>query len=272
MIEDLFELHDGRRERIRARIAAGGLDRLREHELLEYLLYYVIPRQDVNEIARDLLDYFGTLENVLNAEIPELAGVEGMGRKAAIWLAQIGECCIECGRTDANYLPLLDNFLRVFRYACRTYHTKRPPCSMQLCLTASSRLLYQREICESRAWGEPDTLREAMADVLNTGARNALIFQFVGDMHADPDEYDINHAREYAYALSLVDCTLTDVILVGDGGLTSMRQLDMVPNFRHGKPIGRVLCERYLENAPSAQELRVCDFSDTEDEDELFDI
>lgn len=262
-----YEFHIGHRERIRNKIIAGHMDRLRPHEVLEFLLCYVLPRQDLAQLSKKLIQTFGTLENVLLAEIPVLANVEGMGRKAAEWLAEIGEFCMHCRRVDSGKLPHLENYAQVFKYACDAYREMTPPGSMQLCLNSACRLLYQREIAASRAWAEPDTLRDAMADVMNLNASNALIFEFVGNMHAEPDDYDIRHAREYAYALSLLDCKLMDVILVGDAGLSSMRQLGLIPTFYKGRELG---CLR--EDPSNDSDLIIHNFAYTEDEDELFDI
>ena len=60
-MEDFFEFHDGRRERLRYRIMERGTDELKPHEVLEFLLYYAVPRQDVNDLAHALLEYFGSL-------------------------------------------------------------------------------------------------------------------------------------------------------------------------------------------------------------------
>lgn len=271
-MEEKMEVHGGHRERIRARIEAGGLDRLAPHEVLEFLLYYAIPRQDVNRLSHNLLEYFGTLENVLHAELPELMKVEGVGKKAALWLALVGECTLECARGSGKDQQALENFMQVFVYACKLYRDARPPCSVQICMDAASRVSYRRVICESRAWGEAETLRQALSDVLSMRARNVIILQFIGNLHADPDEYDCEHAREYAYALRGVGCTLLDVVLVGDGGMASMRQMGMIPEEGADGRARRMVCERYLENMPDAAELYTRAPVLTEDEDELFDF
>ena len=267
-MEELNDIHFGHRERIRARIAAGGLDRLQPHEVLEFLLYYVVARQDVNALSHSLLDHFGTLEDVLNGEIPELMKVDGVGQKTATWLALVGECIHECNHARSAERISLENFMQVFKYACREYRKLTPPCTLQICMDAACCISYRRVICESRAWGEPDTLREAMADVISAQARNAIIIQFIGNMHAEPDDYDITHAREYGYALSCAGCNLLDVVLVGDGGIESMRQLGFVPNHSENR-MNHMVCERYLENMPEASTLSV---QIMEEENELFDV
>ena len=268
-MEDIIDIHGGHRDRIRSRIAAGGIDRLQPHEVLEFLLYYVIPRQDVNQLSHGLLDYFGSLEAVLDAEIPELMKVEGVGRKIAYWLALIGECINECNRSGLRGHIKLHNFMQAFRYACKVYRRVLPPCTMQICMDEACRISYQRFICDSRAWGEPETLRDAMSDVISSRARNVMILQFIGNMHADPDDYDKEHAREYGYALSCAGCRLLDVILVGDGGVSSMRQLGFVPDYSN-KHLNNRVYERYLEDMPEAYTLTVRPMED--DEDEFFDV
>jgi len=268
-MEETIDIHGGHRDRIRARIAAGGLDRLQPHEVLEFLLYYVVPRQDVNRLSHSLMDYFGSLRAVLNAAIPDLMQVEGVGGKTAYWLALVGECVGECNRVDKAQGVPLENFMQVFVYACRKYRQLTPPCTMQICLDDACRILYQRIICDSRAWGEPETLREALSDVISSHARNVMMIQFIGNMHADPEDYDKEHAREYGYTLSCAGCRLLDVVLLGDGGISSMRQLGFIPDFsdRH---LNNKVCERYLEDMPEVYTLSLNSVED--DEYEFFDV
>ena len=49
-------IHDGHREKMRQRFLKSGLDSFADHEALELLLYYAIPRRDTNPIAHALME------------------------------------------------------------------------------------------------------------------------------------------------------------------------------------------------------------------------
>ena len=50
-----MSVHDGHRERLKARYLEHGLDNFNDINVLELLLFYAIPRADTNLIAHELL-------------------------------------------------------------------------------------------------------------------------------------------------------------------------------------------------------------------------
>ena len=79
-------IHAGHRERLRERFARSGLDDFADHEVLELLLTYAIPRVDVNGRAHGLVERFGSVAGALDALPEELCEVEGIGPGAAQFL------------------------------------------------------------------------------------------------------------------------------------------------------------------------------------------
>ena len=75
--------HEGHRERLRGRYESTGVDGFSDHELLELLLTYVYAQKDTNDLAHLLIDTFGTLQGVLDADKEELEKVPGVGNRAA---------------------------------------------------------------------------------------------------------------------------------------------------------------------------------------------
>ena len=72
-------MHEGHRERLKNRFFANGLDGFAPHEVLELLLTFAIPQKDVNPIAHQLIETFGSVSDVLNAAPEELRRVPGVG-------------------------------------------------------------------------------------------------------------------------------------------------------------------------------------------------
>lgn len=84
-------VHDGHRARMRKRFAETAPTAFAEHEILEMLLYYTIARGDTNETAHSLLEAFGSIEGVLDADPARLATVWGIGESSATFLSLVGE-------------------------------------------------------------------------------------------------------------------------------------------------------------------------------------
>ncbi|MCR4906116.1 MAG: hypothetical protein K6A33_08540 [Clostridiales bacterium] len=111
--------HRGHRRRMAKRFAEGGFDGWREHEILERLLFEVLPRRNTNETAHALIRAFGSLRGVLLAEPRALERVPGIGPVSAKWLAALlprftGNLLAEMKKTrldDGGLLILADWFL-----------------------------------------------------------------------------------------------------------------------------------------------------------------
>lgn len=61
-------------------------DALYDHELLEVFLFNAFPRKNTNPIAHALLDNFGTLAGVFDADIDRLMTVDGVGKSIARYI------------------------------------------------------------------------------------------------------------------------------------------------------------------------------------------
>lgn len=79
-------IHSKHRERIKKKFILHGFDIFDNHEILELILFYVIPRKDTNPIAHELIDKFGSIDAVFDAPFSALKEVNGMGKEAACFI------------------------------------------------------------------------------------------------------------------------------------------------------------------------------------------
>ncbi len=69
----------GHRARLRERFFSSGMQGMADYEAVELLLTLAIPRMDVKEPAKRLIDKFGNLKGILDAPVEELRKVEKIG-------------------------------------------------------------------------------------------------------------------------------------------------------------------------------------------------
>jgi DNA repair protein RadC len=77
-------IHKGHRERMKKRFAEHGLSNFSAHEVIEMLLYFAQDRRDTNPIAHRLINEFGSIQNVLKADMHDLMSVPGVGEQSAL--------------------------------------------------------------------------------------------------------------------------------------------------------------------------------------------
>jgi len=104
----------GHRQRLRERFMATSGDGMPDYEILELLLSQAIPRTDVKPIAKTLLERFGSLGEVLSAEVNELSAVKGVGEAAAVALKVVQAAGLRLARQqvmNTNAITSWDQFL-----------------------------------------------------------------------------------------------------------------------------------------------------------------
>ena len=100
-------IHAGRRQKLRDRFLASGLDNFNECEVLEFALGYCIPRQDTNPAAHSLIDTFGTLPAVMDAEPAALTRAFGIGEQASTFLHFLKEFSVYLNKHRINKVKII---------------------------------------------------------------------------------------------------------------------------------------------------------------------
>ena len=109
-------LHKGHRQRMREKLARAGEVAFNTYELLEMLLYSVIPYKDTNPVSQRLFMRFGSLHGIFSASIEELTSVEGVGEATARYIKALGEASGKITAPDTVCSAVLDY---IHRRRCR---------------------------------------------------------------------------------------------------------------------------------------------------------
>lgn len=113
------QVHTYHRERTFERFKEFGLKTFNDHQALEMLLFFSIPRKDTNPTAHYLIDNFGSLNGVLEAPIEQLTKIQGVGERSALLLHLVCEMVrrYECGQIQARSNgKMLNSTSRIFEY------------------------------------------------------------------------------------------------------------------------------------------------------------
>lgn len=115
-------IHAGHRERLRERYIRSGLDDFADHEVMELLLTYAIPRVDVNEQAHALINRFGSVAAVLDALPQEICEIRGVGPAAAQFLTMLPSAFrrYSLNKTEPGEQPL-DTMAKIGEYLHAKY-------------------------------------------------------------------------------------------------------------------------------------------------------
>ena len=222
-----MSVHQGHRQRLRERFLEEGLENFKEHEVLELLLYYCIPRRDTNIIAHNLIDRFDTLAGVLEAPPSELKKVEGMGDGAATFIAllQAAERYYLVNKQDDG--KPMTSVEACGRYLVPKFRNLRNESVYLLSLDAKCKMLSCRLVGEGSVNSAAVPIRRIVEMALEAGATSVMLAHNHPSGIALPSPEDVQTTRRLAMALSAVEIGLVDHIVVADEDYVSMAQSGM---------------------------------------------
>lgn len=219
-----MSIHDGHRQRLKNRFLSEGLDHFEQVQVLELLLFYCIPRQDTNPLAHALLDHFGSVSQVLDAEPEELKKVPGISDNAATYLSLIkaaGRYYMVNRTADYSALTTVE---QCSEYLLPRYHGRKNETVFLLCLDAKCKVLCCKEIGEGSVNSAAVPIRKIVEVALTTNATSVILSHNHPSGVAVPSGEDAATTYRVAKALEAVEIILADHIIVADDDCISMRQ------------------------------------------------
>ena len=215
-------IHDGHRQRLRERFQKDGLDNFDEINVLEILLFYIIPRQDTNEVAHRLLDRFGSLENVLDAKLEDLVTVKGISDNAATYLTLIREVSRYYQVRKADLGEPLNTVEAYCDVLVPQFLGRRNEMVYMLCLDAKSKMISCNLVGEGSLNSANVPVRKIIETALAANATMVVLAHNHPGGVAIPSAEDIYSTRHLAQVLGALDILLLDHVVVADNQAVSM--------------------------------------------------
>lgn len=220
----------GHRGRMRGRVSVNGMEEYSQQQVLELLLCYVMPRQDVKKVIDQLMEYYGDLKSLFRSDLEEFRRFEGLGEGGAQWLDTICNLVRAFSRLRLDDAAKIANFRQLRLWANALLGEYGTPCCLQLVTDRDDFLMFTRLLCRDERWGETRCIIRAVEDAARMEAANAYLLVLTDDPLAHPTEYDRIHLRDYALLMKHIRCDIRDVLFVNRDHCVSLNRTGQIPD------------------------------------------
>lgn len=210
-------IHDGHREKLRDSFIEVGLEGKTDHQILELLLTYAMPRIDVNPLAHELIDTFGSLSGVLDADLSELTKVKYISKYGAVLLKLIPEISAKYYQSKHGKRVHLNTVNAIKDYMMPQLANEKTEVFYVLCLDTHLNLIRAIKHSEGSPSKTAIDIRSLANQVLNTGTDRIILVHNHLSNSATPSVSDIEATKRITTAFELINVTVLDhIIISGD--------------------------------------------------------
>ena len=214
-------LWEGHRERLRQRMEREGWHALKPYEMLELVLFHAVPRQDLSDVSRLLVDRFGSVGGVFGASRDQLLAVEGVTAGLAEWIALTAELmrayCDLQGEEDTR----LGCYQEVRAFLEKRMKAWQEAGFWVLYADFSFHLITYSGMDGAAEWWDAANARRMMAEAIGNGARYVYMVLYTAEAPRGIGAQDMERLEAIAVTLRAADLDLVDCLLVGGGEIYS---------------------------------------------------
>lgn len=218
-------VHEGHRDRLRARFLKDGLAGFEEHNALELLLFYARPRCDTNEIAHALIKRFGSFSAVLDAPLEELVQVKGVGETSATLLKIIPAAAAYYMQSRTAPGAILNSTEAAGNFFLPKFFGKQSEEVHLAALDDKRKVL--RSVCVSEQGitnAVAISVKQIVSEAVTANATGIIVAHNHPGGLALPSSNDKQVTAQIFKALKLINIQLLDHIIVADGDFVSLAE------------------------------------------------
>ena len=206
--------HKGHRQRVKLKALEGGIEHWPYHEVLELLLMYSIPQKDVNPLAHELIDCFGSLGGVLDAGYEQLKKIKGVSHETALFLSLLPDIFIKYTASKNVDSIVLDTTSKTVSYFRSIDRVRDTEAFYILCLNSKKRLIKTIKMQGDLPSQIDLSLSDFGSQILFKGNSSIVIMHSHPNGVAEPSKSDIEATNALIKAAGSVGIKVEDHIIV----------------------------------------------------------
>lgn len=215
-------IHEGHRKRMKERFLKSGLDDFAPHNVLEFLLFYSIPRGDTNPIAHRLIDAFGSLSGVFDATPEELMKVSGVGESTAILISMIPQMARKYLEDKADAVNVVGGCGDIGAYLLPKFIGRTNEALMMVSIDNKNKVISCSVVAEGTVDSAKVSRRKVMEEAMKVKATRVILAHNHPRGVAVPSAEDVAMTREIGRLFAQVGIELVDHIIIADDDYVSM--------------------------------------------------
>lgn len=221
-------VHDGHRDRMKARFRTHGAEAFDDHQLLELFLFFSKARVDTNPLAHALLNRFGSLAGVFDASYHDLMQVEGVGEHVATSILLMPQLMRRYALSRADLKGILYTTAEIGEYLQPYFFGARNEMVYMLSLDAKGKVLNCNWLGEGSLNVADISNRRVVETALANRASSVVLAHNHTSGIAVPSQEDVAATLMVREILDAMGIELLDHIVLADGDFVSMRDSGML--------------------------------------------
>ena len=214
--------HAGHRQRLRNKALAAGINYWPEHEVMELILTYAIPQKDVNPLAHDLIECFGSLAGVLDAGTEELSKINGIAEHAATYLTLLPKIYEYYQNSKNKGEVILANIHQSVKYFKTISKVNDVEDFYVFCLDNKNKLLKTVHINGIKAASIDISLNDFVNSIIVKDCKSIVIMHTHPGGNPNPTNADVLATKRLVDAAFAVGIGVDDHIIVSEDSYYSL--------------------------------------------------
>jgi DNA repair protein RadC len=218
-----------RRRRLRQCLIKAGAENLPDYELLQVMLFTSNPHADVESLVEELLDRFGSLAEVMSADIEALAAA-GLSLPAIAGVKFVREVALRFLRADLHERPVVGSWDKLIDYCNAQIAYSKVEEFHILFLDRKNALIKDERQQRGTIDHAPVYTREVIKRALDLGAASLILVHNHPSGDPAPSAADIAVTNDIIKTAAALGIAVHDHLIIGRGGHTSLRDLGLIPS------------------------------------------